>query len=163
MKKIVLTRKIKLKVHVPDIITDEKEKHEYINFAWDYLRKLNQQNFELHNIVMKKIIQFESILQTVLNQDEGSKNFNGYIYTYLANYLKTIPETEKYVTSLIYAPISKNVLDKYNNDFIDIQLGNKNLTYYKKDQPIPLNLTNVSSKYVKTINDVKVRETTKPS
>ncbi|HOG38226.1 MAG TPA: transposase [bacterium] len=174
---IPLTRKIKLSVYVPNTITEEKERHEYKTFVWQLLRKVNQQNYEFHNLLVKKLIELDSVLEGRLTEDDnfieirnryysdrkdkknqreffdyirmkkdelikefGGKNLHGYIYTYLKNYIKSLPEEQQFMASYTYGSISKNVVDKYTNDQFDVFRGVKTIATYKNTQPIPINI-----------------------
>ncbi len=174
---ITLTRKIKLFVHVPSTITDEKERSEYKKFCYKLLKNVNQQNFELHNLLVKKLIEIDAIFQGNISTDEryielrneyykdktndinrnnyfkyiynkkdefikslGGKNLQGYIYTYLVEYLKKLPPEEQYINSYTYCSISKNVVDKYTTDQKDVDKGHRTVAFYKNTQPIPINI-----------------------
>ncbi len=176
-KEITLTRKIELTVHVPNNIVDDNERNEYKNEIWSLLRNANQQNFELHNFVVKNLMTFDSNVWDLLNNDENfikirnnylidrnnqenKKYYFSYIknkeieyvkslgydyisnltYNKIVNYIKSLPEQFRYLNSYTYCAINKNVVDKYLNDKLDVNLGKKNITFYKKNIPIPINI-----------------------
>ena len=70
MNKEIYTRKIELKVHIPEEITKSEEQKKYKDNVWDILRKINQQNFELLNYINNKYIEFEAKLQDILFEDK---------------------------------------------------------------------------------------------
>ncbi len=184
-----LTRKIKLGVYVPSTITNEKERKEYRDFVWHLLHDVNHQNFEFHNLLVKKLIEIDSILQSQLiidnrfieirneyyrdkknktnqklyyeyinqKRDDIIKSFgyvsrnrkfslDGYMYNYLIKYINNLPNEQQIINSYSYCAISKNVTDKYKKDLFDVNRGEKNIAFYKNNQPIPINIKGQSQK-----------------
>jgi IS605 OrfB family transposase len=178
MSNITLTRKIKLGIYIPSNINSEKERKEYKDFAYNIIRNVNNQNFYIHNLLVKKLIEIDSIIENNLNIDKnyiqirnnyflnkkdsnnkkiyfeyikqykenyieifyGKKNVASHIYQYMTEYLKSLSPESNYVNSYTYCAISKNVCKKYEEDYFDVNLGKKNIAFYKNNQPIPINI-----------------------
>jgi len=80
MNAITLTRKIQLGIHVPASITDETEKETYKKFIWTLVRNINKQNFELHNLMVKKMIEIDSVLWGQLTTDSEFISIRNHYY-----------------------------------------------------------------------------------
>jgi IS605 OrfB family transposase len=128
MSDIILTRKIKLGVYVPEIIVDEKERKTYKDFVWSLLRNINRQNFEFHNLLVKKLIEIDAIISSRLSVDDKFiKLKNNYFKDKKVSkpYFDYIKQTQKeYIESLSYKNINSyiyNYLVQYIKSLSDEQ------------------------------------------
>lgn len=96
----------------------------------DKKNKVNKDNFFKYRSTAKK-----DYINNVLNH----KNVDSVVYNYL-NYLINLEQPNDQIGSYIKPCISQNVISKYNNDLIDVNLGKKSIATYSQTQPIPFNL-----------------------
>lgn len=139
MNNIILTRKIKLGVYVPNTITDETERKQYKDSAWNILRNVNRQNFELHNTLIKKLIQIDSILQSNLDVDLNYIRIRNEYYSDRKNkqnqkqyfdYIKV--KRNEYIEQIGYKNLSSfiyNYLIQHLNSYPDEQQFINSYTY----------------------------------
>ena len=93
----------------------------------DKKNKVNKDNFFNYRLTAK-----EDYINNVLNH----KNINSVIYNYL-NYLINLEQPNDQIGSYIKTNISKNVISKYNNDLIDVNLGKKSIATYPTPVSVP--------------------------
>ena len=63
-----------------------------------------------------------------------------FIYNELVNYVKKLPENERYLNTYTITAISNYVYGKYKNDQAEVNKGNKTIANYRITQPIPINI-----------------------